>query len=64
MAHADTDVEMAMSMLMPLAFSLSVVSLAVVSLISLLMVHPLLVLVAVLLFPTLFVRSRASVLAV
>ena len=64
MAHADADVEMAMSMLMPLAFSLSVVSLAVVSLISLLMVHPLLVLVAVLLFPTLFVLSRAYVLAV
>ena len=64
MAHADADVEMAMSMLMPLAFSLSVVSLAVVSLISLLMIHPLLVLVAVLLFPTLFVLSRAYVLAV
>ncbi|MEE2767997.1 MAG: ABC transporter ATP-binding protein [Actinomycetota bacterium] len=64
LAHADADVETAMSMLMPLAFSVSVGALVVVSLISLLVVHPLFVLVAVLLFPTLAIINRAYVLAV
>ena len=58
LAHADADVEVATSMLMPLAFSVSVVALIVVSLISLLVVHPLFALVALVLFPTLAVLNR------
>ena len=64
MAHADADVEAAMSMLMPLAFAVSVISLIVVSLVSLLFIHPLFVLVAILLFPALAFLSRSYVLAV
>ncbi len=58
LAHADSDVEVATSMLMPLAFSFSVVALIVVSLISLWVVHPLFALVALILFPTLAVLNR------
>jgi ATP-binding cassette subfamily B protein len=58
LAHADADVEVATSMLKPLAFSLSVVVLALAALISLLLVHPLFALVAVVMFPTLTFLNR------
>ena len=64
LAHADADVEVATAMLMPLAFSMSVVLLAVVSLVSLLVVHPLFACVALLLFPTLTVLNRRFTSAV
>ncbi|MBJ29985.1 MAG: ABC transporter permease [Acidimicrobiaceae bacterium] len=64
LAHADADVEVATSMLKPLAFSMSVVMLAVASLVSLLLVHPLFALVAVVMFPTLTVLNRRFTRAV
>ncbi len=64
LAHADADVEVATAMLMPLAFSMSVVLLAVASLVSLLVVHPLFACVALLLFPTLTVLNRRFTSAV
>lgn len=64
LAHADADVETASSMLMPLAFSMSVVALVVVSLVSLLLVHPWFVLVALVLFPTLAVINQRYTRAV
>ena len=59
LAHTDSDVEVATSMLMPLAFAMSVVALIIISLFSLLVVHPLFALVAVLLFPTLTWLTRS-----
>jgi len=64
LAHADADVEVATSMLKPLAFSMSVVMLAVASLVSLLVVHPLFALVAVVMFPTLTILNRRFIRAV
>lgn len=64
LAHADADVEVATSMLMPLAFSMSVVVLALASLASLLAVHPLFACVALLLFPTLTVLNQRFTRAV
>lgn len=64
LAHADADVEVATSMLKPLAFSLSVVMLAAASLASLLLVHPLFALVAVVMFPTLTWLNRRFTRAV
>ena len=58
LAHADADVLTATMVLKPLAFSLSVVVLAGVALVMLLFVHPLLALIAVVLFPALAVISR------
>ncbi|GIS98628.1 MAG: hypothetical protein CM1200mP26_03410 [Acidimicrobiales bacterium] len=58
LAHADADVEVATTMLKPLAFSLSVIVLAVASLVSLLMVHILFAAVAVVMFPTLTLLNR------
>ena len=58
LAHADADVEVATVMLKPLAFSLSVIVLAVASLVSLLMVHILFAAVAVVMFPTLTLLNR------
>jgi ABC-type multidrug transport system fused ATPase/permease subunit len=58
LAHADADVEVATSMLKPLAFSLSVIVLALASLVSLLVVHPWFALVAVVMFPTLTLLNR------
>ena len=58
LAHADADVEVATTMLKPLAFSLSVIVLAVASLVSLLMVHVLFAAVAVVMFPTLTLLNR------
>ena len=64
LAHADADVEVATSMLKPLAFSMSVVMLAVAALVSLLVVHPLFALVAVVMFPTLTFLNRRFTRAV
>jgi len=64
LAHADADVEVATAMLKPLAFAMSVVMLAVASLVSLLLVHPLFALVAVVMFPTLTVLNRRFTRAV
>ena len=64
LARVDTDVETATSVLMPLAFSISVISLILVSLISLLIIHPLFFVVALLLFPALAVLQRFFVRAV
>ena len=58
LAHADADVEVATSMLKPLAFSLSVIVMAAAALVSLLMVHVLFALVAVVMFPTLTLLNR------
>ena len=58
LAHADADVETASSMLMPLAFSMSVVALIVVSLVSLFLVHLWFALVALVLFPILAVINQ------
>lgn len=57
-AHADADVLAATEVLNALPFSLGVIVLIVVALISLLLVDPVLTLVAVLLFPTLAVLNR------
>jgi len=64
LARVDTDVETATSVLMPLAFSVSVISLILVSLISLLILHPFFCVVALLLFPALAVLQRFFVRAV
>ncbi len=64
LARVDTDVETATSVLMPLAFSVSVISLILVSLISLLILHPFFFVVALLLFPVLAVLQRFFVRAV
>ena len=64
LAHADADVEVATAMLKPLAFALSVVMLAAAALASLLLVHPLFALVAVVMFPTLTVLNRRFTRAV
>lgn len=58
LAHADADVLTATMVLKPLAFSLSVVLLAAVALVMLVFVHPLLALIAAVLFPALAVISR------
>ena len=58
LAHADIDVQMATVVLKPLAFSISVVLLVVVSVISIFVIHPLLALIAVVLFPTLVLMSQ------
>lgn len=58
LAHADVDVQMATMVLKPLAFSLSVLLLVVVSVVSIAVVHPLLALIAAILFPTLVIVSR------
>jgi len=58
LAHADIDVQAATMVLKPLAFSVSVVLLVAVAVVSILLVHPLLALVAVLMFPVLAVLSR------
>jgi len=57
LAHADIDVQAATMVLQPLAYSVSVVLLVAVALVSILLIHPLLALVAVTLFPILAVLS-------
>ena len=53
LAHSDNDVTVAATMLMPFAFAAASVVLVVVSLVSLTLIHPLLSLIAVVLFPVL-----------
>ncbi len=64
LAHADADAEAASSMLMPLAFAVTVVVLVALAVASLVVVHPLFALVAVLLFPTLAVLNQVYTRAV
>jgi len=58
LAHADIDLVQATMVLKPLAFSVSVVLLVIVALISILLVHWILALIAAVLFPALVVLSR------
>jgi len=58
LAHADIDVQAATMVLQPLAYSVSVVLLVLVAVASILLVHPLLAVVAVILFPVLAVVSQ------
>jgi len=58
LAHADADVSAATMVLKPLAFALSVMVLVAVTLAVLFTAHPLLALIAAVLFPTLAVVSR------
>ena len=58
LAHADSDVNTATMVLKPLAFAVSVVVLVVVTMAALLAAHPLLALIAVIVFPALAVISR------
>jgi ABC-type multidrug transport system fused ATPase/permease subunit len=58
LAHADADVEAATQVIYPLPFTVGVSALIFFSLISLLLVDPLLTLIALLLFPTLALLNR------
>ncbi len=58
LAHADSDVNNATMVLKPLAFAVSVVVLVAVTMVVLFIAHPLLALVAALVFPALAVISR------
>lgn len=58
LAHADTDVEVAVESINPLPFSLGLVALIVFAVISLFVADPVLALVGLALFPSLFVLNR------
>ncbi len=58
LAHADIDVQTATVVLKPLAFSVSVVLLVIVSVVSIFLIHPLLALIAAILLPALVVISQ------
>jgi ABC-type multidrug transport system fused ATPase/permease subunit len=58
LAHADADIEAATEIIYPLPFSLGVIMLIAFSLISLLLVDPVLTLVAIVLFPALALINR------
>ena len=58
LAHADSDVNTATMVLKPLAFAVSVVVLVVVTMVALFTAHPLLALIAAVVFPALAVISR------
>ena len=58
LAHADSDVNTATMVLKPLAFAVSVVVLVVVTMVALFAAHPLLALIAAIVFPALAVISR------
>ena len=58
LAHADSDVNTATMVLKPLAFAVSVVVLVVVTMAALFAAHPLLALIAVVVFPALALISR------
>ena len=58
LAHADIDVQTATMVLKPLAFSMSVVLLVIVAIVSILLIHPLLAIIAIVLFPLLVVMSH------
>ncbi len=59
LAHADNDMLAASLVLMPFAFTVATLVLIVIALISLFLIHPLLALVAAVLFPVLGVMNRA-----
>ena len=58
LAHADSDVNTATMVLKPLAFAVSVVVLVVVTMVALFVAHPLLALIAAIVFPALAIISR------
>ena len=58
LAHADSDVNTATMVLKPLAFAVSVLVLVVVTMVVLFLAHPLLALIAAVVFPALAVISR------
>jgi len=58
LAHADNDLTVSSMVLKPLAFTVGTLILVVVSLVSLVLIDPLLALVAVVLFPTLAVMNQ------
>ena len=58
LAHADSDVNTATMVLKPMTFALSVVFLVMVTMVALFIVHPLLALIAAVVFPALAVISR------
>lgn len=58
LAHADLDLTTATMVLKPLAFSASVVVLVLVATVTLFVIHPLVALVGVVLFPTLVILSQ------
>ncbi len=58
LAHIDNDILIATSVLKPLAFAVGTVALLVASLVSLVLIHPFLALVAVVLFPLLAVMNQ------
>lgn len=58
LAHADIDLTTATMVLKPLAFSVSVLALVVVAVVTLLVIHPLVALLGVVLFPLLVVMSQ------
>ncbi|MGI9603022.1 MAG: ABC transporter ATP-binding protein [Acidimicrobiales bacterium] len=58
LAHADNDLTVSSMVLKPLAFTVGTIMLILVSMVSLLLVHPLLALVAVVLFPILAVMNQ------
>lgn len=58
LAHADTDLVQATMVLKPLAFSMSVILLVIVAMVSILLIHWMLALVALVLFPLLVVLSQ------
>ena len=59
LAHADNDLTVSSMVLKPLAFTVGTVILIVISLLSLLLINPLLALVAIVLFPALAVMNQA-----
>ena len=58
LAHADSDVNTATMVLKPLAFAVSVVVLVIVTMVALFVAHPLLALIAAIVFPALALISR------
>ncbi len=60
LAHADIDLVQATMVLKPLAFSMSVVLLVIVALVSLLLIHWTLALIALVLFPLLVPSARST----
>jgi ABC-type multidrug transport system fused ATPase/permease subunit len=58
LAHADVDLVQATMVIKPLAFSISVILLVIVAIASILTIHPLLAVIALVLFPTLVLISQ------
>ena len=58
LAHADIDLTTATMVLKPLAFSVSVLALVIVAVVTLFIIHPLVALLGIVLFPLLVVMSQ------